>query len=160
MRPRLSSIARCAGVSSALAAAFKAAITASSAPPSPNSTIRPLRAASSETRLRWRSCRKRSAPKREEVAFVDVELWGRVAEIAGEYVKKGNPLYVEGRLKQDSWEDKDSGQKRTKLKVVAENIQLLGSRQGAVKAATEERPVEAASESPRVVEQESDDIPF
>ena len=91
---------------------------------------------------------------------MDVELWGRVAEIAGEYVKKGNPLYVEGRLKQDSWEDKDSGQKRTKLKVVAENIQLLGSRQGAVKAATEERPVEAASESPRVVEQESDDIPF
>jgi hypothetical protein len=48
----------------------------------------------------------------------------------------------------------------TKLKVVAENIQLLGSRQGAAKAATEERPVEAASESPRVVEQESDDIPF
>jgi len=101
-----------------------------------------------------------SGEKREEVTFVDVELWGRVAEIAGEYVKKGNPLYVEGRLKQDSWEDKDSGQKRTKLKVVAENIQLLGSRQGAAKAATEGRPVEAASESPRVVEQESDDIPF
>jgi len=101
-----------------------------------------------------------SGEKREEVTFVDVELWGRVAEIAGEYVKKGNPLYVEGRLKQDSWEDKDSGQKRTKLKVVAENIQLLGSRQGAAKVATEERPVEAATESPRVVEQESDDIPF
>ena len=62
-----------------------------------------------------------SGEKREEVTFVDVELWGRVAEIAGEYVRKGNPLYVEGRLKQDSWEDKDSGQKRTKLKVVAEN---------------------------------------
>jgi len=75
-----------------------------------------------------------SGEKREEVTFVDVELWGRVAEIAGEYVRKGNPLYVEGRLKQDSWEDKDSGQKRTKLKVVAENIQLLGSR-GAAKAA-------------------------
>jgi len=107
-----------------------------------------------------RSYKADSGEKREEVTFVDVELWGRVAEIAGEYVKKGNPLYVEGRLKQDSWEDKDSGQKRTKLKVVAENIQLLGSRQCAAKAATEERPVEAASESPRVVEQESDDIPF
>ena len=75
-----------------------------------------------------------SGEKREEVTFVDVELWGRIAEIAGEYVKKGNPLYVEGRLKQDSWEDKDSGQKRTKLKVVAENIQLLGARQGAAKS--------------------------
>lgn len=104
-----------------------------------------------------------SGEKREEVTFVDVELWGRVAEIAGEYVRKGNPLYVEGRLKQDSWEDKDSGQKRTKLKVVAENIQLLGARQGAAKAATEERPVEAASVMP-VAETErefpSDDIPF
>jgi single-strand DNA-binding protein len=92
-----------------------------------------------------RSYKTDSGEKREEVTFVDVELWGRVAEIAGEYVKKGNPLYVEGRLKQDSWEDKDSGQKRTKLKVVAENIQLLGSRRGPAKAATEERPVEAAS---------------
>ena len=101
-----------------------------------------------------------SGEKREEVTFVDVELWGRVAEIAGEYVRKGNPLYVEGRLKQDSWEDKESGQKRTKLKVVAENIQLLGARQGAAKAATEERPVEAASESPRASEPEGDDIPF
>lgn len=104
-----------------------------------------------------------SGEKREEVTFVDVELWGRVAEIAGEYVRKGNPLYVEGRLKQDSWEDKDSGQKRTKLKVVAENIQLLGARQGAAKAATEERPAEAASVMP-VAETErefpSDDIPF
>ena len=100
-----------------------------------------------------RSYKADSGENREETTFVDVELWGRVAEIAGEYVKKGNPLYVEGRLKQDSWEDKDSGQKRTKLKVVAENIQLLGSRQGAAKAATEERPVEAATEEPRVVEQ-------
>jgi single-strand DNA-binding protein len=111
-----------------------------------------------------------SGEKREEVTFVDVELWGRVAEIAGQYVKKGNPLYVEGRLKQDSWEDKDSGQKRTKLKVVAENIQLLGSRPGAAKA-TEARPVEAASptaDSPSWVRGygegipsgPSDDIPF
>jgi single-strand DNA-binding protein len=100
-----------------------------------------------------------SGERREEVTFVDVELWGRVAEIAGEYVKKWNPLYVEGRLKQDSWEDKDSGQKRTKLKVVAEGIQLLGSRQGAAKAATGERSVEAASEAPRASEPD-DDIPF
>lgn len=68
--------------------------------------------------------------KREEVAFIDVTLWGRVAEIVGEYCKKGRPLFVEGRLQLDTWDDKQSGQKRSKLKVVGENIQLLGSREG------------------------------
>jgi single-strand DNA-binding protein len=105
-----------------------------------------------------------SGEKREEVTFVDVELWGRVAEIAGEYVKKGNPLYVEGRLKQDSWEDKDSGQKRTKLKVVAENIQLLGARQGAAKSTPLPSSEGAAPEknlySPNEPVPADDDIPF
>jgi len=68
--------------------------------------------------------------KREEVAFIDVTLWGRVAEIVGEYCKKGRPLFVEGRLQLDTWDDKQTGQKRSKLKVVGENIQLLGSREG------------------------------
>ena len=71
-----------------------------------------------------------SGEKREEVTFIDVTLWGRVAEIVGEYCKKGRPLYVEGRLQLDTWDDKQSGQKRSKLKVVGENIQLLGSREG------------------------------
>jgi single-strand DNA-binding protein len=68
--------------------------------------------------------------KREETTFVDVELWGRLAEIAGEYAKKGSPLYVEGRLRMDTWDDKVSGQKRSRMKVVGENIQLLGGRPG------------------------------
>jgi single-strand DNA-binding protein len=68
--------------------------------------------------------------KREETTFVDVTLWGRQAEIAGEYLKKGRPVYIEGRLQMDSWEDKNSGQKRSKLKVVGEQMQLLGSRDG------------------------------
>lgn len=68
--------------------------------------------------------------KREEVTFIDVELWGRLAEIAGEYAKKGRPVYIEGRLRMESWEDKASGQKRSRLKVVGENLQLLGSRPG------------------------------
>jgi len=68
--------------------------------------------------------------KREEVTFIDVTLWGRVAEIVGEYCKKGRPLFVEGRLQLDTWDDKQSGQKRSKLKVVGENIQLLGGREG------------------------------
>ena len=66
--------------------------------------------------------------KREETTFVDVTLWGRTAEIAGEYLKKGRPVFIEGRLQLDTWDDKTSGQKRSKLKVVGEGLQLIGSR--------------------------------
>ena len=69
--------------------------------------------------------------KREEVTFVDVTVWGRTAENVGEYLKKGRPVFIEGRLQLDSWEDKQSGQKRNKLKVVADNVQFLGSPRGA-----------------------------
>jgi len=68
--------------------------------------------------------------KREETTYVDVTLWGRQAEIAGEYCKKGRSIYIEGRLQLDTWEDKASGQKRSKLRVVGENFQLLGPRPG------------------------------
>lgn len=66
----------------------------------------------------------------EETTFVEVTLWGRTAEIAGEYLGKGRPVLIEGRLQQDQWEDKETGQKRSKLKVVGESMQLLGSRDG------------------------------
>ena len=62
----------------------------------------------------------------EETTFVDVTLWGRTAEIAGEYLSKGSPVFIEGRLKLDSWEQ--DGQKRSKLKVVGDRMQLIGSR--------------------------------
>jgi len=64
----------------------------------------------------------------EETTFVDVTLWGRTAEVAGEYLSKGSPLLVEGRLKYDTWE-KD-GQKRSKLSVVCERMQMVGSKGG------------------------------
>jgi single-strand DNA-binding protein len=67
--------------------------------------------------------------KREEVLFCDVELWGRQAEVAGEYLKKGSPVFIQGRLTMDQWEDKATGQKRTKLKVTGEQMQLLGGKQ-------------------------------
>jgi len=68
--------------------------------------------------------------RREETTFVDVTLWGRQAEVAGQYLKKGRPVYIEGRLQLDSWDDKTTGQKRTKLKIIGEQMQLLGSRDG------------------------------
>ena len=64
----------------------------------------------------------------EETTFVDVTLWGRTAEVAAEYLSKGSPVLVEGRLKLDSWESQD-GQRRSKLRVVGEKMQMLGGRQ-------------------------------
>ena len=67
--------------------------------------------------------------RQEETTFVDVTLWGKQAELAQQYLGKGRPVYIEGRLQLDSWQDKD-GQKRNKLKIVCENMQFLGSRDG------------------------------
>jgi len=65
----------------------------------------------------------------EETTFVDVTLWARIAEVAGEYLSKGSPVLIEGRLKFDTWEGTD-GQKRSKLRVVGERMQMLGGRGG------------------------------
>jgi len=64
----------------------------------------------------------------EETTFVDVTLWGRTAEVACEYLSKGSPVLIEGRLKLDTWET--DGQKRSKLKVIGERMQMLGTRGG------------------------------
>ncbi len=67
--------------------------------------------------------------KREEVTFVDCEAFGRVAEIIIQYCAKGRPIFVEGRLKLEQWDDKQTGAKRSRMKVIVETIQLLGSRE-------------------------------
>jgi single-strand DNA-binding protein len=64
----------------------------------------------------------------EETTFVDVTLWGRTAEVVSEYLGKGAPILIEGRLKLDSWDDKQTGQKRSKLKVVGERMQMVGAK--------------------------------
>lgn len=74
-----------------------------------------------------RTWKDESGQDKEEVTFVDIEVWGKQAETASKYLSKGRPVFVEGRLKLDSWEDKESGQKRNKLKVVGERIQFLGA---------------------------------
>ena len=64
--------------------------------------------------------------KIEETTFVDITLWGKTAEIAGQYLSKGSQVYIEGRLHLNQWEDKETGKKRSKLKVVGENLQFIG----------------------------------
>ena len=103
--------------------------------------------------------------KREETTFVDVTMWGRQAEIAGEYLKKGRPLFVEGRLQLDTWDDKQTGQKRSKLRVVCENFQMLGSRDGGGEGGGGGgRPSGGSSRhaksAPAAEESADDDIPF
>jgi single-strand DNA-binding protein len=106
--------------------------------------------------------------KKEETTFVDVTLWARQAEIAGQYLKKGRPVFIEGRLQLDTWDDKQTGQKRSRLRVVGENIQLLGSRpegDASSSAPPPRRPSTAAPPSrpePRDpdLDVEPDDIPF
>ncbi len=71
---------------------------------------------------------KQSNTRKEETTFVDVTLWGRTAEVAGEYLSKGRPVLIEGRLQLDQWQDKTTGDKRSKLRVVCDNMQMLGSR--------------------------------
>ena len=106
--------------------------------------------------------------KKEEVTFVDVTLWGRQAEVAQEYLKKGRQVFVEGRLQLDTWDDKQTGQKRSRLRVVAENMQMLGSRgdseagstaPGAQRRTTPPPPPRQAPKDPDL-DAEPDDIPF
>src|SRR5207245_11183730 len=104
--------------------------------------------------------------RREEVTFVDVVLWARLAEIAGEYLRKGRPIFIEGRLQMDSWDDKQTGQKRTKLRVVGESMQLLGGRPGGAAGETVEEDRSAGSKTTappkpaKSAEPDDDEIPF
>lgn len=105
-----------------------------------------------------------SGQKQEETTFVDVTLWGRQAELAEKYLGKGRGVYIEGRLQLDTWDDKETGKKRSKLKVVGENLQFLpdgkggsGDSAGAQRSQSDhissDRPAAA-------VEEDEDDIPF
>ena len=111
-----------------------------------------------------------SGEKREEVTFVDVTFWGRTAEVAGEYLKKGRSVFIEGRLQLDTWDDKQSGQKRSKLKVIGEMMQMLGRRPGGGSGGGSEgeegeRPARSGKTAPppkasAPSEPDDDEIPF
>jgi single-strand DNA-binding protein len=106
--------------------------------------------------------------KKEETTFVEVTLWARQAEIAGQYLKKGRPVFIEGRLQLDSWDDKQTGQKRSRLRVVSESLQLLGSRSEGESSSAASPPRRATAAAPPARPQprdpdldvEPDDIPF
>jgi single-strand DNA-binding protein len=116
---------------------------------------------------KWKS---ETGEAKEEVTFVDVAAYGRTAEVIAQYLKKGRPIMIEGRLKFDQWDDKQTGQKRSKLRVVCESFEFLdsgnrGAESGAPAAPRPARP--AATPSAPAAEPvegdgppESDDVPF
>jgi len=80
------------------------------------------------TTSQWKD--KNSGEKREETEWHRVVMYNRLAEIAGEYLKKGRPVYIEGRLKTRKWQDKDTGADRYSTEIVADQMQMLGGREG------------------------------
>jgi single-strand DNA-binding protein len=113
-----------------------------------------------------RSWKDDNDEKKEEVTFVDVTLWGRVAEVAQEYLRKGRSVFIEGRLRLDTWDDKQTGQKRTKLKVIGESLQLLGGRaeseggSGLPPSQRRTAPPQRQRQHDPDLDAEPDDIPF
>lgn len=104
-----------------------------------------------------------SREKKEETTFVDVTLWGRTAEIAGEYLSKGKPCLIEGRLQLDQWEDKQSGQKRSRLRVVGETLQLLGGRSNDERRDSAQRPDQTREKPVQTPDQSfyvDEEVPF
>lgn len=105
-----------------------------------------------------------SGERQEETTYVDVTLWGRQAETACQYLTKGRCVLIEGRLQLDTWEDRQTNQKRSKLRVVGENMQMVGggassSREAGVaeeRAPSRPRP----AQRPQETSYEDDDIPF
>jgi single-strand DNA-binding protein len=105
--------------------------------------------------------------KKEEVTFVDVDAFGRTAENVAQYMRKGSPMLVEGRLKLDQWDDKQTGQKRSKMGVVAESVQFLGSPRSTEGGAAPAAPRAAAAPAAAAAEAAEaepappeDDVPF
>jgi single-strand DNA-binding protein len=107
--------------------------------------------------------------KNEEVTFVDVDVFGRTAENLAQYMRKGSPILIEGRLRLDQWDDKQTGQKRSKLGVVGEVVQFLGSPRASEAGAAPAAPRSAgAAAAPAAAEpaggdvppHEGDDVPF
>jgi single-strand DNA-binding protein len=115
---------------------------------------------------------KASGQRKEETEWHDVEVWGKQAEQCGEYLSKGRQVYVEGRLKTDKWQDKQSGQDRYKVKVVAETVRFLSTGAGGARGpgAGAGRPAPSDADAPHFEESPpgdvggggpgNDDIPF
>lgn len=102
-----------------------------------------------------RKWRAEDGTVKEEVTFLDLQAWGKSAETIMQYCKKGSSLHVEGRLSQEAWTDKESGQKKSKTRVVVETFQFIGGRQEKSEAKPEAKITPAD-----IPQGQTDDVPF
>ena len=111
-----------------------------------------------------RTWKNENGEQKEEVTFVDVDAFGRQAEVIGQYFKKGRPILIEGRLRYDTWDDKQTNQKRSKLGVVLESFQFMDSQRTEGGAPPPARARAAEPSAPPASEPEpppsDDDVPF
>lgn len=107
-----------------------------------------------------RKSKNQDGSMREEVTFVNVTCWGRTAEVVCEYMKKGRPLFVEGRLHLDRWQDQQTGQNRQKLKVVAERIQFVDSKRDSQQGGSQDQGGGDQAYDDSGVPSEGSDVPF
>jgi single-strand DNA-binding protein len=110
-----------------------------------------------------RKWRTQAGEDREEVTFIDCTAFAKQAELINQYFTKGKPIFLEGRLKFDSWEDKQGGGKRSKLTVVVENFQFVGGRDGGGGDQSQRPAREPAPDADPAGEQKPfnpDDVPF
>ena len=106
-----------------------------------------------------RKWRNEAGEEKEEVTFVDCDAWGKTAELVAQYTAKGDPLFVTGRLKLDTWEDKKTQEKKSRLGVVIEQMQFLRSKpDGERRAPTKTKP--AAAPAVAAEDGPSDEVPF
>lgn len=110
--------------------------------------------------------------KKEDVTFVEITLFGRTAENCGQYLKKGSPAHVSGRLRTESWDDKATGQKRYKMVVIADSVQFIGTKPDGQQAAAPASAPRGRSTTPAPTEpageplagdgppEEDPDVPF
>lgn len=103
---------------------------------------------------------KNSNSRKEEVCWVPVTLFGRQAEVASEYLKKGREVLVEGRLKMDEWQDKETGKNVQRLKVISENMTMLGKKDGEGGGQDNRSEAEKFYDRPPAAGADSDDVPF
>ncbi len=113
-----------------MAASFNRVILMGNLTRDPELRYTPQGTAVVDLSLAINSVRGRGDDRKEETVFVDVTVWDRMAENCNEYLAKGRPVLVEGRLRQDTWEDRETGKKRSKIAVTAQSVQFLGSREG------------------------------
>ena len=103
---------------------------------------------------RWKT---ETGEEREDVYFADCKAFGKQAETLSQYVKKGHPLMIEGRLTREEWDDKKSGEKKSATRIMIESFQFLKSREDGAASAPRRESTQAAATKPDL---DGDDLPF